>query len=141
MNNTVWIYSGVLTATFILLQLFEYYLAIKIFPAPVYIGFIVILFTTLVIWLGMKFMAKPKNESTESEFRRNQQAIESLEINEQELEVLDLLAEGKSNQEIANNLFLSINNVQNHLSSLYKRLEVSRRSMAIKKARNLRLIP
>ena len=71
----------------------------------------------------------------------NQKALKSLSISERELEVLEYLAKGNSNQEIANKLFISINTVKTHLTSLYQKLEVSRRSMAVKKARTLKLVP
>jgi len=138
MNSTAWLYGGVLAAVVILLQLFEYYLAISIFPTPVYIGVIALLFTALGIWLGKKLTEKSEPESPEPVFRRNQKALKSLGISERELEVLEHLSKGNSNQEIANKLFISI---KTHLTSLYQKLEVSRRSMAVKKARTLKLIP
>jgi len=141
MNSTAWLYGGVLAAVVILLQLFEYYLAISIFPTPVYIGIIALLFTALGIWLGKKLTGKNEPESPEPVFRRNQKALKSLSISERELEVLEYLAKGNSNQEIANKLFISINTVKTHLTSLYQKLEVSRRSMAVKKARTLKLVP
>jgi DNA-binding CsgD family transcriptional regulator len=141
MNNTAWLYGGILAALVILLQLFEYYLAISIFPTPVYIGIIALLFTGLGIWLGKKLTSKPAEEAPKPTFKPNKKAIESLGISERELEVLEQLAKGKSNQQIADILFISVNTVKTHLSSLYQKLEVSRRSMAVKQARTLKLIP
>ena len=99
------------------------------------------MFTALGIWLGKKLTEKSEPESPEPVFRRNQKALKSLGISERELEVLEHLSKGNSNQEIANKLFISINTVKTHLTSLYQKLEVSRRSMAVKKARTLKLIP
>lgn len=141
MNRTALYYGGVLAALVILLQLFEYYLAISIFPTPVYIGAIALLFTGLGIWVGKKLTSKTTEESPEQVFQPNKKAIKSLGISEREIDVLSQLAKGRSNQEIADKLFISINTVKTHLSSLYQKLEVSRRSLAVKKARSLKLIP
>ena len=55
--------------------------------------------------------------------------------------MLERLAAGQSNKEIARTLGLSHNTVKTHISNLFGKLEVSRRTQAISKARDLRLIP
>jgi LuxR family maltose regulon positive regulatory protein len=55
--------------------------------------------------------------------------------------VLTLIAEGKSNQEIAAQLYLALNTVKRHASNIYDKLEVKKRTEAIAKARQLGLIP
>jgi len=62
-------------------------------------------------------------------------------VSDREYDVLKLLAEGQSNQEIADLLFVSANTVKTHLAHLYEKLEVSRRTQAIQKAKALSLIP
>ena len=57
-----------------------------------------------------------------------------------ELEVLQEAATGKSNQQIAESLFLSIHTVKTHLSNVYEKLEVKRRTEAIMKAKELNII-
>lgn len=99
-----------------------------------------ILFTALGIWVGKKLTSRNAMGSQKTEFQPNKSAIKSLDISDRELEVLAQLGNGKSNQEIADILFISINTVNTHLSSVYKKLEVSRRSLAVKKARTLKLI-
>ena len=56
-------------------------------------------------------------------------------------DVLSLLAEGHSNKEMAERLFVSPNTIKTHLAHLYEKLQVSRRTQAIHKAKALRLIP
>jgi ATP/maltotriose-dependent transcriptional regulator MalT len=51
------------------------------------------------------------------------------------------MAEGLANQEIADQLFVSLNTVKTHSSNLFSKLEVSRRTQAIQKAKELNLIP
>jgi ATP/maltotriose-dependent transcriptional regulator MalT len=65
----------------------------------------------------------------------------SLGITEREVEVLELLARGRSNREIGEALFVSPNTVETHLANLYGKLDVSRRTRAIRKARALGIIP
>ena len=55
--------------------------------------------------------------------------------------MLDLLAKGHTNQEIADAIFVSANTVKTHLAHLYHKLEVSRRTQAVQKARELNLTP
>lgn len=59
----------------------------------------------------------------------------------QEIKVLERLAAGRSNKEIARDLGLSPNTVKTHVGNLYAKLEVSRRTQAVGKARELSLIP
>ena len=141
MNKTVLVYGAVLGAAVIVIESIEFFYSVDIIPTPIYIAFIAILFTALGIWLGKKLTSKPAEVSSKPPFKPNKRAIQSLGISERELEVLDQLSKGRSNQEIADKLFISINTVKTHLSSLYQKLEVSRRSMAVKKARTLKLIP
>ena len=61
-------------------------------------------------------------------------------ISQRELDVLLLLAKGMSNEEIAGRLFVSQNTVKTHLSNLYFKLDVKRRTQAVDKARSMGLI-
>ena len=74
-------------------------------------------------------------------FEVNAQALSSLGISEREHEVLALLAEGLSNKELAERLFVSTNTIKTHLARVYDKLDVARRTQAVQKARSLRLIP
>ena len=141
MSKTVLIYGGVLATGVIIVEAVEYFYVIEIIPTPVYIALIAVLFTALGIWLGIKLTSNGPQQSQSPPFKRNLKALKSLGISQRELDVLEHLAKGHSNQEIANKLFISINTVKTHLSNLYQKLEVSRRSKAVKKARSLKLIP
>ena len=64
-----------------------------------------------------------------------------MEVSKRELEILNLLAEGNSNQEIATKLFVSLSTVKTHLQNIFEKLEVKRRTQAIEKAKRLQIIP
>jgi len=57
-----------------------------------------------------------------------------------EREVLVLIAKGLSNQEIAAQLYLSLNTVKTHVSNVFCKLEVQRRTQALQKAKELGLL-
>jgi DNA-binding CsgD family transcriptional regulator len=114
-----------------------------------FIGVIAIVFTVLGIWLALK-LVKPKVEtriiekevyiahSTQTEI--NQQEITKLGISKRELEVLNLMASGLSNEEIATKLFISLNTVKTHSSNIFLKLDVKRRTQAVEKAKRLNII-
>jgi ATP/maltotriose-dependent transcriptional regulator MalT len=62
-------------------------------------------------------------------------------LSERELEVLQLIAEGLTNPEIASRLFLALNTVKTHSSSIYGKLGVHSRTQAVARARALGLLP
>lgn len=66
--------------------------------------------------------------------------IETLKISKREYEVLELIHLGHSNQEISNQLFISESTVKSHVSSLLNKLDVKRRTQAIKVAKELQIL-
>ena len=68
-------------------------------------------------------------------------ALKSLGVTEREFAVLELLAAGRSNKEIARDLGVSPNTIKTHILHLFEKLQVQRRTQAIQKARELRLVP
>lgn len=116
----------------------------------IYAGFIAVTFTALGIWLALRLSSpKIKNIVVEKEvfinrnenFVLNTSLISGLEISKRELEILNLLAQGLSNQEIASKIFVSLSTVKTHIQNLFEKLEVRRRTQAVEKARRLALIP
>jgi NarL family two-component system response regulator LiaR len=116
----------------------------------IYIGFIALIFLLLGIWLALK-ISKPKIETVivekkvylnnTSDFKKNEEEIRLLGLSSREMEVLQLMAEGLSNNEIAEKLFLSLNTIKTHSSKVFEKLEVKRRTQAVEKARRLSIIP
>lgn len=65
----------------------------------------------------------------------------SITLSAREIEVLSLIAEGKSNREISAQLYLALNTVKRHAYNIYAKLDVKKRTQAVSKARQLGLIP
>jgi LuxR family maltose regulon positive regulatory protein len=63
-----------------------------------------------------------------------------ISLSAREMEVLALIAEGKSNQEISAELYLALNTVKRHVYNIFAKLEVKKRTQAVAKARQLGLI-
>ncbi len=119
------------------LQWLQYRYLVHALPRELYIGAIGTAFAAGGVWVGWKLAARP----TTGGFERNDLALKALGLTGQEIKVLERLAAGQSNKEIAKVLGLSPNTVKTHIANLFGKLEVSRRTQAVKKARDLRLIP
>jgi LuxR family maltose regulon positive regulatory protein len=61
-------------------------------------------------------------------------------LSERELEVLQLIAAGKSNRRIATELFVSVGTVKTHINNVYRKLDAHSRTQAVARARELNLI-
>ena len=115
-----------------------------------YIGAIACIFTALGVWLALK-LSKPKMETVIVEkevfvtrkepFSVNDTLVGQLELSKRELEVLNLMAAGLSNQEIAGKLFVSLSTVKSHNQNFFEKLDVRRRTQAVEKNRRRNLIP
>lgn len=114
-----------------------------------FIGAIAIIFTVLGIWLALK-LVKPKVETriiekevyidNSAQTEINQTEIAKLGISKRELDVLNLMAIGLSNEEIAEKLFIGLNTVKTHSSNIFLKLDVKRRTQAVEKAKRLNII-
>jgi len=114
----------------------------------VYVLLIAGLFTALGIWAGLRWSA-PRTvvlqptaavSAEPAPPRPRQEVLDFYGISPREWEVLVCLAQGLSNDEIAQKLFVSANTVKTHLGNVYGKLAVSRRTQAIDKARTLGLL-
>src|SRR5262245_52973988 len=149
-HKSIILYSISLAFLLFLLKWLELRFIIFDHSLEVYIGFIAIIFTALGIWLALK-LSKPKIETVVVEkevyltrnenFTLNTSLISQLELNKRELEILNLMAQGHSNQEIAAKLFVSLSTVKTHIQNLFEKLDVKRRTQAVEKAKRLNLIP
>lgn len=149
-NKATILYSISLACLLILLKWLELRFIIFDHSFEVYIGFIAVIFLALGIWLALK-LSKPKIKTVvverevfvhrNEDFVLDTSAVTQLKLSKRELEILALLGQGHSNQEIAAKLFVSISTVKTHIQSLFEKLDVKRRLQAVEKAKRLSLIP
>lgn len=149
-HKEILLYGISMGVVLLVLKWLEAHFIVFNYRLDVFIGCIAILFTVLGSWLAGK-LVKPKVEtrvvekevyiqpSVDREIDRN--GIEKLGISKRELEVLNLMAMGLSNEEIAGKLFVSLNTVKTHSSHIFSKLEVKRRTQATEKAKRLNIIP
>jgi DNA-binding CsgD family transcriptional regulator len=137
MVRVVILYALALALAAAALQWLEYRYVVRAFSTEIYIVLIAMGFAALGLWAGRRLTARPSNGA----FERNQAAIRSLGLTERECEILERLASGRSNKELARDLGISPNTVKTHVARVYEKLEVQRRVQAIEKARWLSLIP
>jgi DNA-binding CsgD family transcriptional regulator len=147
MKKTILIYGLCGGVVILLLRLIEYRFLIVEHSIEIYGGLIAALFTGLGIWLGLK-LTKKKETIIEREvlvpaqpFTVNEGRLRELSITPRELEILDLIARGLSNREIAEKLFVSENTVKTHSSRLFDKLNAKRRTQAVQIGKDFGLIP
>ncbi|WP_245840472.1 helix-turn-helix transcriptional regulator [Ohtaekwangia koreensis] len=142
----IW-YGLALAILVFLLKFLEYRYIVRDLSLEFYLGVIAILFTTVGIWLGLKLTRKKvitisvPASSPNTIFQLDEQILQQKGISKREYEVLELMAKGHSNQEIADKLFVSLNTIKTHTSNLFIKLEAKRRTQAIERAKQLRLLP
>ena len=135
--------GGVLIA---LLKILEYKHFIHEYPSAMYGGLVAFLFTAIGIYLGLKW-TRPHEVIVVKEVRvggpfvLNELALRDIGLTQREHEILGLIAEGLSNREIGERLFVSENTVKTHSSRLFEKMEVNRRVQAVRKGKELGLIP
>ena len=135
-------------ALIIALRLIEYRFLVIEHSVQIYAGLIAALFAGLGIWLGLRLTRKKElvvvrevPVHISNTFTLNEQSQRELGITRRELEILELIAQGLSNREIAEKLFVSENTVKTHSSHLFDKLSVKRRTQAVQIGKEMGLIP
>jgi DNA-binding CsgD family transcriptional regulator len=129
-------YGALLATGTFALQWLDYQRMARSQPLEVYVGLVALGFLVLGVVIGVRVLA-PRPPPA---FDGNPQAVAALGISGRELEVLKELAAGHSNKEIARNLAVSPNTVKTHVARLFEKLGASRRTEAIRRARELGLV-
>jgi DNA-binding CsgD family transcriptional regulator len=136
-------------ALIVLLRLIEYRYLVLQHSAPVYGGLVAVLFAVLGIRLGQRLAKSQTVERVvvrqvrvpaDGPFVRDAAAIARLGLTPRECEILELIASGLSNREIAARLFVSENTVKTHSSRLFTKLNAKRRTQAVQIAKDQGLI-
>jgi DNA-binding CsgD family transcriptional regulator len=137
MWRTILLYALALALAATGLEWLKYRYWTHAFSTEIYLFLVAAGFIALGLWAGRKLTPRP----APAEFTRNHAAAASLGLTPRECEILELLASGRSNKELARALGISPNTVKTHIARLFEKLEVQKRIQAIEKARWLALIP
>ena len=130
------------------LKLIEYRWLVVEHSVEIYGALVAAVFAAVGIWLGLR-LTRPKETVVVREvlveapasFTRDERKLESLGITPRELEILELIAQGLSNREIAERVNVSENTVKTHSSRVFMKLGARRRTQAVQLGKDLRLIP
>src|ERR1044072_3446282 len=132
----------------VVLRLIEFRFLVIEHSIEIYGGLIAALFAGLGVWLGLKLTRKKEDVVLKEvlvpatqPFTLNEERLKGLGITKRELEILELIAQGLSNREIADKLFVSENTVKTHSSRLFDKLSARRRTQAVQIGKEMGLIP
>ena len=131
------IYGSLLALGTLALQWLDYQHFVRLRSPDVYVFLIAAAFLALGIVIGVRvIMASPPTT-----FDGNPKARATLRISPSELAILQEIAAGRSNKEIATRLKVSPNTVKTHVARLFEKLGARRRTDAVNKARELGIVP
>lgn len=148
MRKQVLLY-GVLGGSLIAgLKAIEYRWLMVEHSVEIYGGLVAAVFAGVGLWLGLKLTRRTETVvvrevlvTAPANFVLDQRKLESLGITPRELEILELIAAGLSNKEIAERAHVSENTVKTHSSRVFYKLGAQRRTQAVQLGKELRLIP
>lgn len=150
MKRHVLIYGligGILIAV---LKWTEYRSVVVEHSIEIYGGLTATIFAVLGTWLGLKLTGRqqritvkqvPGPTAVPEPFVPDGKKREKLGITPRELEILGLIAQGMSNREIANKLYVSENTVKTHSSRVFDKLGARRRTQAVQFGKEFGLLP
>jgi NarL family two-component system response regulator LiaR len=138
MKRHVLIYGLIGGLLIAVLKWTEYRFLVIEHSIDIYGGLTAATFAVLGIWLGLKLTGRPDRivvkevpVPAEKAFLADEKKREDLGITRREMEILELIAEGMSNREIAEKLFVSENTVKTHSSRVFDKLGARRRTQAV----------
>ncbi|EDP72590.1 DNA-binding response regulator, CitB family (Rec-wHTH domains) [Flavobacteriales bacterium ALC-1] len=136
MKKTILVFGLLILALLLLFQFSKYAIISGDLKVELIIATIAIVFFFIGVFLNKKSLQQSIKLTDEI----NHQKIKDLDISNREYEVLQKIAEGLSNKEIAESLFLSESTIKTHVSNLLVKLDAKRRTQALKKAKSLQII-
>lgn len=147
-RRTILLYGAIGGALIAALKAAEYRFLIVEHAVEIYGGIVALLFAALGIWLGLR-LTRPRTTVVIKEvpvpapepFVLDTLRQEALGITKRELEILEHIAAGLSNREIAEKLFVSENTVKTHSARVLDKLNAKRRTQAVNLAKAAGLIP
>jgi DNA-binding CsgD family transcriptional regulator len=130
-----------------LLKWSEYRFLVIEHSVEIYAGLTAVTFAILGVWLGIRLTGTGQKAALEVPLSAPEPSIPAetkrgdLGITRRELEVLELIAQGMSNREIAGKLYVSENTVKTHSSRVFDKLGAKRRTQAVQLGKELGLLP
>ena len=135
-------------AVTLLLKSIEYRYLILEHSFQVYGGIVAVIFVVLGIWFGLTLTKKPETIVIKEVrapvalgFTRNLAGMQAAGLTPRELQILELIAGGLSNREIAERIFVSENTVKTHSKRLFEKLNARRRTQAVAAGKELGILP
>jgi DNA-binding CsgD family transcriptional regulator len=145
-KRTVLLFGLVGGLIIVALKMAEYRFLVVEHSLEIYGVIVAGLFAALGIWLGLKItrtrvVVREVEVPGGGPFVINSMSVERLGLTPRELEILQLIADGLSNREIAERLFVSENTVKTHSANLFSKLSAKRRTQAVQLAKEAGVIP
>lgn len=136
MRKTILSFAALILAILLLFQISKY----SVISGDAKIEWIIGIIAVVFFFVGVYINKRTRGKSSNIQVVIDQQRITDLEITNREYEVLQYIAEGLSNQEIAEKLFLSESTIKTHVSNLLIKLNAKRRTEAVKLAKTQNII-
>ncbi len=140
MKQVVAVFGLLIFSVLALIQLSKYFHYRGSITIEILIGILSILFFILGWSIKNSFQKKSASIHSNIEMIPHQDNLRHTGLSKREFEILKLIADGLSNQQIAGRLFVSENTIKKHVSNIFTKLEVERRTQAIRKAQEMHII-
>lgn len=136
MKRTILLFASLIVALLVLLQLGKYSLVMNASAAEWIMAVVALLF----FGIGVVINRRTQKKETLNLGAADPDQLQNLGISNREYEVLLLVAKGCSNKEIADQLFVTESTIKTHVSNILVKLDAKRRTEALVRARELKLI-
>ena len=135
MKKTILVFAALILALLVLFQLSTY----SVVSGNLNIEIIIVVIALVFFFIGM-YLNKKRSQQPSVSTEINQKNLQNLDLSKREYEVLQAIALGFSNKEIADQLFVSESTIKTHVSSVLTKLNAKRRTQAIKIAKELQIL-
>ena len=137
MRKTIFVFSALTLSLLILFRLSEYAFLV----GDTSIEFLIALVAIVFLFIGLYINKKRADIGPALSQEIDRTKIKELGISDREYQVLLEISNGLSNKEIGEKLFVSESTIKTHVSNLLVKLNAKRRTHAIQRAKELRIIP
>lgn len=137
-------YGLILAFLVFVLKFLQYRYIVRDLSIEFYAGIIALLFVVLGVWVGSRLTSRKQivvQSSPAVSSKVDDERLRQIGLSRREFEVLELMSMGNSNHEIAEKLFVSTNTVKSHAANLFLKLDVKRRTQAVRKGQELNILP